>query len=83
VRIAAGSGPAHLVPVSSLVLDAAGRQGVRYVKDDGRVAFSPVKILEEAPDGVWVSGLHGPVRLIVVGQSYVADGQKVRVAQAR
>lgn len=83
IRIAAGSGPAHLVPVSSLVLDAAGRQGVRYVKDDGRVAFAAVNILEQAPDGVWVSGLHGPVRLIVVGQSYVADGQKVRVAQAR
>lgn len=83
VRIAAGEGPAHLVPVSALVLDAAGRQGVRYVPDDGRVAFAPVKILEETPQGVWVSGLTGPVRLIVVGQSYVADGQKVRVALAR
>jgi membrane fusion protein, multidrug efflux system len=83
VRIAAGSGPAHLAPISALVLDAAGRQGVRYVADGDRVAFAPVKILEETPDGVWVSGLSGPVRLIVVGQSYVADGQKVRVAAAR
>ena len=83
VRINAGSGPAHMVPVSALVLDTAGRQGVRYVLDDGRVAFAPVKILEETPDGVWVSGLQGAVRLIVVGQSYVADGQKVRVAMAR
>lgn len=83
VRIAAGSGPAHLVPVSSLVLDSAGRQGVRYVLADDRVAFAPVKILEETPDGVWVAGLTGPIRLITVGQSYVADGQKVRVAQAR
>lgn len=83
VRISSGSGPAHIVPVSALVLDTAGRQGVRYVLDDGRVAFAPVKILEETPDGVWVSGLQGPVRLIVVGQSYVADGQKVRVAMAR
>ncbi|HEV2531923.1 efflux RND transporter periplasmic adaptor subunit [Phenylobacterium sp.] len=83
VRIAAGSGPAHLVPVSALVLDSAGRQGVRYVNDAERVAFAPVKILEETPGGVWVSGLSGPIRLIVVGQSYVADGQKVRVAMAR
>jgi multidrug efflux system membrane fusion protein len=83
VRIAAGSGPAHLAPISSLVLDAAGRQGVRYVDAGDRVVFAPVKILEETPGGVWVSGLNGPVRLIVVGQSYVADGQKVRVAQAR
>lgn len=83
VRVAAGTGPAHLVPVSSLVLDTAGRQGVRYVLNDDRVAFAPVKILEETRDGLWVSGLAGPVRLITVGQSYVADGQKVRVAQAR
>jgi multidrug efflux system membrane fusion protein len=83
VRIAAGSGPAHLVPVSSLVLDSAGRQGVRYVQGDNRVAFAPVRILEETPEGVWVAGLTGDVRLITVGQSYVADGQKVRVALAR
>jgi multidrug efflux system membrane fusion protein len=82
VRVAAGSGPAHLVPVSSLVLDSAGRQGVRYVAADGRVAFAPVKVAEETPDGLWVTGLSGPMRLIVVGQSYVADGQKVRVAMA-
>jgi multidrug efflux system membrane fusion protein len=83
MHIGAGSGPAHLVPVSSLVLDSAGRQGVRYVLPDSRVAFAPVTILEETRDGVWVTGLSGNVQLITVGQSYVADGQKVRVAAAR
>ena len=83
VHIGAGSGPAHLVPVSSLVLDSAGRQGVRYAVSGDRVAFSPITIVEETPDGVWVTGLSGPVRLITVGQSYVADGQKVRVALVR
>lgn len=83
VRIGAGVGPAHLAPVSSLVLDAAGRQGLRYVLPDNRVAFAPVTVLEETPQGVWVSGLKGPVRIITVGQSYVAEGQKVKVAVAR
>ncbi|MGZ6018023.1 MAG: hypothetical protein ACXWKO_05080, partial [Phenylobacterium sp.] len=83
VHIGAGSGPAHLIPVSSLVLDAAGRQGVRYVAGDGRVAFAPITVVEETGEGLWVKGLSGPVQLIVVGQSYVADGQKVRVALAR
>lgn len=83
VRISAGVAPSHLVPLSSLVLDAAGRQGVRYVLADSRVAFAPVRVLEETPQGVWVSGLSGPVRVITVGQSYVADGQKVRVAALR
>jgi len=56
---------------------------VRYVLPDNRVAFAPVTVLEETPQGMWVSGLSGAVSVITVGQSYVADGQKVRVAQAR
>ena len=80
IQIGGDVGPAHLVPVSALVLDAAGRQGVRYVMADDRVAFSPVTILEQAPQGVWVAGLNGPTRLITVGQSYVSEGQRVRVS---
>jgi multidrug efflux system membrane fusion protein len=83
LRIGAGSGAAHLVPVSTLVLDSAGRQGVRYVQADGRVAFAPVTVLEETAEGMWITGLKGSVNIITVGQSFVADGQKVRVAQAR
>lgn len=83
VKIASGAGPAHLIPLSSLVLDAAGRQGVRYVMAGEKVAFAPVTVMEETPQGIWVTGLKGPVRVITVGQSYVAEGQKVRVAAAR
>lgn len=83
LRIEAGSGSAHLVPVSALVLDAAGRQGIRQIVNGDRVAFAPVTVLEETSGGVWVSGLKGSVQIITVGQSFVADGQKVKVAQAR
>jgi multidrug efflux system membrane fusion protein len=69
--------------VSSLVLDSAGRQGVRYVLADNRVAFAPISVIEETPQGLWVRGLNGPTSVITVGQSFVADGQKVRVTQAR
>ena len=80
VSINAGQAPAHLVPSSSLVLDSAGRQGVRYVAAGGVVAFAPVKVLDETPGGVWVSGLNGPLRVITVGQAYVSEGQRVKVA---
>lgn len=83
VRISAGQGPAHLIQVSSLVLDSAGRQGVRYVDEGGIVRFAPLTLIEETPEGAWVTGLKGPVRIITVGQSYVAEGQKVLVTQAR
>lgn len=79
ILLAAGSGPAHLVPVSSIVLDSAGRQGVRHVVN-GRVAFAPVKVIEETGQGAWVSGLSGQTSVITVGQSWVDDGQPVRVA---
>ncbi len=79
VHLSAGVGPAHLVPASALVLDAAGRQGVRYVAAGDMVAFLPVKVLEETPAGVWISGLAGTTRVITVGQSFVAEGQHVRV----
>ena len=82
VRVGAGSGPAHLIPVSALVLDATGRQGVRFVDARGMVVFAPVAVLEETPAGVWARGLSGDVRLITVGQSYVSEGQKVRVSAA-
>jgi multidrug efflux system membrane fusion protein len=83
LKIAAGAGPAHLVPLSSLVLDSQGRQGVRFVQADGRVAFAPITVAEETSDGIWVRGLSGTVNVITVGQSFVAEGQKVRVAQTR
>ena len=80
LRVAAGSGPAHLVPVSAIVLDADGRQGVRYIAVGSKVAFAPITTLEETPQGVWVRGLSGAVQVITVGQSYVSEGQAVRVA---
>ncbi len=82
MKVSAGVGPAHLIPVSALVLDAGGRQGVRFVGADGRVGFAPVTVLEQASSGVWIAGLAGDVKLITVGQSYVSEGQRVRVASA-
>jgi multidrug efflux system membrane fusion protein len=79
IEIKAGEGAAHLIPTSALVLDTGGRQGVRFVNDANLVGFAPVKVMEETPDGVWVTGLSGAVRVITVGQAYVSEGQTVRV----
>lgn len=79
VKITTGAGPAHLVPSTTLVLDSAGREGIRYIVGDNRVAFAPVTVLDETPEGVWVVGLRGPARVITVGQSYVSEGQTVRL----
>jgi len=83
LKISAGAGPAHRIPISALVLDAAGRQGVRFVGPGDVVGFAPVTVIEETSKGIYVSGLKGPTRLITVGQSYVAEGQKVQVGRAQ
>jgi multidrug efflux system membrane fusion protein len=36
-----------------------------------------VTVVEDAPDGAWVTGLPGVVRLITVGQEFVSEGQRV------
>lgn len=80
IALASGVTVAHQVPMTALVLDSQGRQGVRYVGPGERVAFSPVRVVQETPEGVWVAGLQGRTRVITVGQAFVAEGQTVRVA---
>ncbi|MBB5517840.1 efflux RND transporter periplasmic adaptor subunit [Amphiplicatus metriothermophilus] len=80
--IFAGRREAHLLPRSALSLNDEGRIGVRVVGPGDIVAFKPVTLLGEAPEGVWVDGLDGEINLIIRGHEYVKEGQKVAVARA-
>ena len=73
---------AHLVPRSTLVLNDEGVVGIRTVGDDNQVAFTPIRLIGEAEDGVWIAGAEGLLRLITRGQSFVSDGQEVSVSHA-
>ncbi len=79
VRIATPVSSAHRLPSSALVLGSDGRQGVRHVVGAGQVVFTPIEILDQGPEGIWVSGLEGPINLIIAGQAFVNEGQTVRV----
>ncbi len=68
---------AHRVPASLLSLDDAGVMGLRTLDAANRVVFSPVEIIEDGSDGVWIAGLPETVSLITVGQEYVALGEVV------
>ncbi len=74
--------PAHFISPALLVLDDQGRIGVRVVEDGDRVAFHEARILDTAPDGVWLAGLPEQIELITVGQDYVRHGDRVKVAPA-
>jgi len=68
---------AHRLSPAVLTLDDAGKVGVKMVDDDGRVRFVPVALIDDTSEGIWLAGLPTEVRVIVVGQEFVREGQQV------
>lgn len=80
IAIASAGEIAHLLPSSAMTLNDEGVLGVRLVGPDQRAQFTPVSILRDTVDGVWLAGLPQQARVIVVGQEYVIDGVKLAVS---
>jgi multidrug efflux system membrane fusion protein len=70
------------VPRSALTISSAGEIGVRTVGEDGTVGFAPVGIIEDEQTFMWVSGVRDGARVIVQGQDFVREGQKVDAVEA-
>lgn len=69
--------PAHKISPGILVLEDTGVVGVRVVQQ-GFARFMPVQIISDGPDGMWVAGLPLKADVIVVGQEFVANGERVK-----
>lgn len=80
--IAAEGVQAHLVPASSLTLDDQGRLGLRVVTPENTTEFTPVSVLRDTTEGVYVTGLPETADIVTVGQEFVRDGSKVSVTYA-
>ena len=68
---------ANKISPSIMLLSDNGIIGVRIVENN-IVKFLPLKIIEDTQDGIWVSGIPNLSQLIVRGQGYVENGQKVK-----
>jgi multidrug efflux system membrane fusion protein len=77
VRIGLGEVYAHQITPALFALDDAGAIGVRTLGKNNVVEFHTVRIIEDGPGGVWVTGLPDTTRLITVGQEFVDAGQEV------
>lgn len=77
LRLPFGQNVAHLISPSVMTLSDEGRLGVKSVDEENKVRFWPVDIIDDGPDGTWVTGLPESFTLIVVGQEYVGVGQTV------
>jgi membrane fusion protein, multidrug efflux system len=74
--------PATHVPRSGLTFSSAGDLGVRTVSEDGVVGFVPVTVVEDEQIYMWVGGIADGSRVIVQGQDFVREGQKVEAVMA-
>ena len=76
IRIPVRRVKAQQISPGILVLDDSGTVGVRAVVG-GKVAFMPVQIISDGPEGMWIAGLPDKTTVITVGQEFVSDGEKV------
>ena len=81
IRIPVEQVRVHKVSPALLVLDDAGRSGIRTVTSGKVVTFHVIEIISDEADGIWVSGLPDMVDLIVVGQQSVIPGEVVNSRQ--
>ncbi|BBK31758.1 multidrug efflux system membrane fusion protein [Stella humosa] len=69
---------AHRITPALLGLDERGVIGVKTVDGGDKVVFQPIRIVDDGPDGMWVTGLPERARIITVGHEFVRAGQNVR-----
>jgi membrane fusion protein, multidrug efflux system len=74
--------PATRVPRSALTFSSSGDLGVRAVDEAGKVGFLPVSLVEDEQSHMWVAGVADRARVIVQGQDFVREGQRVEVMAA-
>ncbi|MCG6859096.1 MAG: efflux RND transporter periplasmic adaptor subunit [Salaquimonas sp.] len=71
------SSVAYRISPSWITLDDEGRLGLRTVDAGDKVKFVPIHIVFQGTDGLWVKGPEPGMRVITLGQEYVAAGEKV------
>ncbi|HEY0282592.1 MAG TPA: efflux RND transporter periplasmic adaptor subunit [Rhizomicrobium sp.] len=69
--------PAYKISPGVLVLDDTGTVGVRVVQKN-TARFLPVQIISDGPEGMWISGLPATADIIIVGQEFVGNGERVK-----
>ena len=75
--------PATRVSRSALTFSSSGTLGIRAVDSTGAVQFVPVSVIEDDQADMWVSGVAEGTRVIVQGQDFVREGQKVQPVNTR
>ncbi|MCB1460196.1 MAG: efflux RND transporter periplasmic adaptor subunit [Nitratireductor sp.] len=70
------------LPRSVVTLSNDGDLGIRILKDDDTVAFVPIDLVDDLPQGLLLGGVPKDAHVIVAGQDLVAEGEKVKAVEA-
>jgi multidrug efflux system membrane fusion protein len=74
--------PLTRVARSALTFSSGGDLGVRAVDADGKVEFHRVSVHEDEQTFMWLDGIPHGTRVIVQGQDFVREGQRVEAIPA-
>jgi multidrug efflux system membrane fusion protein len=80
IELPVGQVLAHRLSPALLTLDDAGVVGVKLQGEGDRVRFVPATVVRSTADGVWITGLPDPAPVIVGGQGFVRDGDRIAVS---
>ena len=70
------------VPRSVVALSDSGDIGVRTVNGDDEVVFHPIDIVDDSTGALILGGIPQGARVIVAGQNFVGDGDRVNPVEA-
>jgi len=74
--------PLTRVPRSALTFSSGGDLGVRAVDGESKVQFHRVSVHEDEQTYMWLDGVPQGARVIVQGQDFVREGQRVEAVAA-
>jgi multidrug efflux system membrane fusion protein len=77
ISIKKGEVLAHKISPSILALGDEGQLGVKVIAKDNKVEFKDITIIEDTSEYMLVTGLSKKEKIIIVGQQYVSNGEKV------
>ena len=77
ISINKGEVLAHKISPSILALGDEGQLGVKVIAKGNEVEFKDIKIIEDTNEYMLVTGLNEKEKIIIVGQQYVSNGEKV------
>jgi len=73
---------AVMLPRSVVTLGDKGDLGIRAVGKDDKVAFYPIDLVDDTPNGLVLGGIPDDARIIVAGQELVKEGDSVKPVEA-